>query len=309
MVLDQGFAWNGRSYPSLSAVAFAITGTKWNGRRFFGLDRQDSGRQQRKGGEKPRRVERDRTLPIARSSLADLQPIMMRASARPDRLPCRRSAAVKPVAAKQLRCAIYTRVSTEHGLEQEFNSLDNQREAAQAYIKSQAHEGWRPLPRPLRRWRLLGRIAGAPCPAKAPGRHPRPPHRCGGGLQGRPPHPLAGRLRQAGRAVRPARRVLRVRHPDLQHHHQHGAADPQRAAVLRPVRAGGHGRAHPRQDRGLQAQGHLGRRHRAARLCAQGSQAHGRRDRGGDRPADLRALPGARLAARRCSRSCGRVGS
>ncbi|MGA0598435.1 recombinase family protein [Enterovirga sp. CN4-39] len=43
----------------------------------------------------------------------------------------------------QLRCAIYTRVSTEHGLDQEFNSLDNQREAAEAYIKSQAHEGWR----------------------------------------------------------------------------------------------------------------------------------------------------------------------
>ncbi|GLS42566.1 recombinase family protein [Methylobacterium brachythecii] len=45
-----------------------------------------------------------------------------------------------------LRCAIYTRVSTDHGLEQEFNSLDNQREAAEAYVKSQAHEGWRVLP-------------------------------------------------------------------------------------------------------------------------------------------------------------------
>jgi site-specific DNA recombinase len=44
------------------------------------------------------------------------------------------------------RCAIYTRVSTEYGLEQEFNSLDNQREASEAYIKSQAHEGWRCLP-------------------------------------------------------------------------------------------------------------------------------------------------------------------
>jgi DNA invertase Pin-like site-specific DNA recombinase len=43
------------------------------------------------------------------------------------------------------RCAIYTRVSTEYGLEQEFNSLDNQREASEAYIKSQAHEGWRLL--------------------------------------------------------------------------------------------------------------------------------------------------------------------
>src|SRR6202012_4378935 len=42
-----------------------------------------------------------------------------------------------------LRCAIYTRVSTEHGLEQEFNSLDNQREASEAYAKSQANEGWK----------------------------------------------------------------------------------------------------------------------------------------------------------------------
>jgi DNA invertase Pin-like site-specific DNA recombinase len=43
---------------------------------------------------------------------------------------------------RKLRCAIYTRVSTDAGLEQEFNSLDAQREAAQAYVKSQAHEGW-----------------------------------------------------------------------------------------------------------------------------------------------------------------------
>jgi len=42
-----------------------------------------------------------------------------------------------------LRCAVYTRVSTDSGLEQDFNSLDNQREASDAYIKSQAHEGWK----------------------------------------------------------------------------------------------------------------------------------------------------------------------
>ena len=42
----------------------------------------------------------------------------------------------------KVRCAIYTRVSTDQGLDQEFNSLDAQREAAEAYIKSQAHEGW-----------------------------------------------------------------------------------------------------------------------------------------------------------------------
>src|SRR4030088_2768864 len=37
MVMPDGFAWNGRSYDSLSKIAFAITGTKWNGPRFFGL--------------------------------------------------------------------------------------------------------------------------------------------------------------------------------------------------------------------------------------------------------------------------------
>jgi site-specific DNA recombinase len=46
----------------------------------------------------------------------------------------------KPI--KRVRCAVYTRVSTEHGLDQEFNSLDAQHEAAEAYIRSQAHDGW-----------------------------------------------------------------------------------------------------------------------------------------------------------------------
>jgi site-specific DNA recombinase len=48
-----------------------------------------------------------------------------------------KAASVRPV-----RCAIYTRVSTDHGLDQEFNSLDAQYDAASAYIKSQAHAGW-----------------------------------------------------------------------------------------------------------------------------------------------------------------------
>ena len=47
---------------------------------------------------------------------------------------------------KVLRCAIYTRKSTEHGLELEFNSLDAQRDACEAYIKSQASQGWKALP-------------------------------------------------------------------------------------------------------------------------------------------------------------------
>jgi site-specific DNA recombinase len=47
---------------------------------------------------------------------------------------------------RRLRCAIYTRKSTEEGLDQEFNSLDAQREAAEAFILSQRREGWIALP-------------------------------------------------------------------------------------------------------------------------------------------------------------------
>lgn len=50
--------------------------------------------------------------------------------------------AVKDESRRPTRCVIYTRKSSEEGLDQEFNSLDAQREACEAYIKSQAHEGW-----------------------------------------------------------------------------------------------------------------------------------------------------------------------
>src|SRR5215471_11818040 len=46
----------------------------------------------------------------------------------------------------RVRCAIYTRKSSEEGLEQEFNSLQAQREACAAFINSQRHEGWLCLP-------------------------------------------------------------------------------------------------------------------------------------------------------------------
>lgn len=45
-----------------------------------------------------------------------------------------------------MRCAIYTRKSTDEGLDQDFNTLDAQRESGEAYIRSQTHEGWECLP-------------------------------------------------------------------------------------------------------------------------------------------------------------------
>ena len=51
-----------------------------------------------------------------------------------------------PTEKKFINCAIYTRKSHEEGLEQEFNSLDAQREAAEAYVESQRMQSWRVLP-------------------------------------------------------------------------------------------------------------------------------------------------------------------
>ena len=59
---------------------------------------------------------------------------------------------MKAPVSKAVRCAIYTQVSTDHGLDQEFNSLDAQYDEASAYIKSQAHAGWsliRSMPEPV----------------------------------------------------------------------------------------------------------------------------------------------------------------
>jgi len=59
---------------------------------------------------------------------------------------------------KRLRCAIYTRVSSEERLEQAFNSLAAQREACVAFVHSQRHEGWRVR---QRLWRWYKSAAGS----------------------------------------------------------------------------------------------------------------------------------------------------
>jgi predicted site-specific integrase-resolvase len=56
------------------------------------------------------------------------------------------NSSVRSARLPMLQCAIYTRKSSEDGLEQEFNSLDAQREACEAYVRSQKHEGWVLLP-------------------------------------------------------------------------------------------------------------------------------------------------------------------
>ena len=70
----------------------------------------------------------------------------MRSANRKGRQESANANADTPARGRVIRCAVYTRKSTEEGLAQEFNSLDAQREAAEAYIASQKHEGWTLVP-------------------------------------------------------------------------------------------------------------------------------------------------------------------
>ena len=54
-------------------------------------------------------------------------------------------ARIEETARSRVRCAVYTRKSSDEGLEQDYNSIDAQRDAGQAYIASQRHEGWIPV--------------------------------------------------------------------------------------------------------------------------------------------------------------------
>ena len=93
------------------------------------------------------------------------------------------------------RCAIYTRKSSEEGLDQEFNSLDAQREAAEAYIASQKAEGWICLPDRYDDGGFTGGNMDRPALERLLRDIERRQDRLRGRLQGGPPEPLADGLR------------------------------------------------------------------------------------------------------------------
>ena len=147
---------------------------------------------------------------------------------------------------KKIRCAIYTRKSAEEGLEQEFNSLDAQREACAAYVASQKAEGWVLLPTVYEDAGLSGGTLERP------------------GLQrlladidaGLVDRIVVYKVDRLTRSLSDFAKLVdrldaastgfRLGDPVLQHRDQHGTTDAAYAAVLRTIRAGGHGRADPR---------------------------------------------------------------
>jgi len=109
--LAEGFEWKGRNYKSLSAVANAITGTNWNGFAFFGVKRAPSSNKNAAG---PRRS-RLHAVPDA-EAVPPPRKLKWEIDVRKP----------GPSPTKAFRCAIYTRKSSEEGLEQDFNSLHAQ---------------------------------------------------------------------------------------------------------------------------------------------------------------------------------------
>ena len=99
-----------------------------------------------------------------------------------------------------VRCAIYTRKSTEEGLDQAFNSLDAQARACEATPVASAMKA-ASARYPLRRWRVLGWQPDPPCPAATTRGHQGRRRRPGGGLQDRPTHPIADGLLETCRGL------------------------------------------------------------------------------------------------------------
>ena len=126
------------------------------------------------------------------------------------------------------RCAIYTRKSSEDGLEQDFNSLQAQREACEAFIKSQAGEGWRLVKTEYDDGGLSGGTMERPALQR-----------------------LLADIDQGQIDVVVVCKVDRLTRSLADFD---GPSDAQRPAVLRPVRARGYGGTAPRQNCGLQTQ-------------------------------------------------------
>jgi hypothetical protein len=154
------------------------------------------------------------------------------------------------------RCAIYTRKSSEEGLEQDFKPASPARSQRSVH-QEPGERGLEIHQDRVRRWWNVGRHHGATGATTAASRYRRGSSRCSGCLQGRSAHSLAGGLRQDGRDVRCARGIVRGGDPAVQHHHLYGQADAETCCSPSPSSSGRSPESAYATNRSLQAQGHL----------------------------------------------------
>ena len=169
------------------------------------------------------------------------------------------------VPAAVVRCAVYTRKSSEEGLDQDFNSLDAQRESAEAYITSQRSEGWICLPERYDDRGFTGGNMDRPALARL----------LADIAAGKIQVVVVYKVDRLSRSLLDFANMMGTF--DTYHvsfvsvtqqfnRHVDGTPRAQRPAVLRPVRARDHLRADPRQDRRHAPQGQMGRRTPPPRL-------------------------------------------
>ena len=154
--------------------------------------------------------------------------------------------------ARSLRCAVYTRKSSEEGLEQDFNSLHAQREACEAYITSQRHEGWRAIPTAYDDGGYSGGSMNRPGLTKL----------LADAVSGLIDVVVVYKVDRLTRSLTDFARIVDVfdKHgvsfvsvtQAFNTTSSMGRLTLERAALVCPIRAGGHRRAHSRQDRRVQ---------------------------------------------------------
>jgi hypothetical protein len=171
-----------------------------------------------------------------------------------------------PAPAPVVRCAVYTRKSTEEGLEQEFNSLDAQREAAEAYIRSQRHQGWTLLPERYDDGGFAGGNLDRPALQRLLGDIEAGLVNC----------VVVYKVDRLSRSLLDFARLMDrfdqrtvsfvAVNPAVEYHHLAGPIDLEHPAFVCAVRAGDHRGADQRQNDGGTAQGQVGGWHAGAGL-------------------------------------------
>ena len=208
-----------------------------------------------------------------------------------------RKASVSRPHAANVRCAIYTRKSSEEGLAQEFNSLDAQREACEAYILSQKHEGWAALPQMYDDGGFSGGTTERPALQRL----------IADIKAGKIDNVVVYKVDRLTRSLGDFAKIVEVfdRHrvsfvsitQSFNTTTSMGRLTLNMLLSFAQFEREVTGERIPRQDRSIQAEGHVDGRTAATRICGAGQKAGDRPRGGGDGPPHLPTLSRTRLRA------------